>query len=328
MSRKTLAILMVLAFAAVALAGCGGGEKKAEAPKFPTKAIQLIVPYAAGGGTDAVARGLAKSAEPILKQPVTVVNKVGANGATGMTDGFNAAPDGYTVTMITVELVMNPVMGAVTWNPNDFKAIMLLNSDASALTVKADSPYKTFEDFIKAAKENPGKLKVGANAPGAIWHLSALNLQEKAGVKFNIMPYPGGAAPAVTDLLGGHIDAVTVSAAEVSQHVKAGKLKLLAILAKDRIKAYPDVPTAKEKGVDVNIMTWRGLGVPNKTPDAVVKTLHDSFKQAIEDPKFKEFMEKGNFGIAYMSSADYQKFIAEQSVLYKDLMTKAGVAKK
>ena len=109
------------------------------------------------------------------------------------------------------------------------------------------------------------------------------------------MPYPGGAAPAVTDLLGGHIDAVTVSAAEVSQHVKAGKLKLLAILAKDRIKAYSDVPTAKEKGVDVNIMTWRGLGVPNKTPDAVVKTLHDSFKQALDDPKFKEFMDKRQF---------------------------------
>ena len=328
MSRKSLAILMVLAFAVVALTGCGGGDKKAEAPKFPTKAVQLIVPFAAGGGTDAVARGLAKSAEPLLKQPITVINKVGANGATGMTDGFNAAPDGYTVTMVTVELVMNPVMGAVTWNPNDFKAVMLLNSDASALTVKADSPYKTFEEFIAAAKANPGKIKVGANAPGAIWHLSALNLQEKAGVKFNIMPYPGGASPAITDLLGGHIDAVTVSAAEVSQHVKAGKLKLLAILAKDRIKAYPDVPTAKEKGVDVNIMTWRGLGVPNKTPDAVVKTLHDSFKQALDDPKFKEFMDKGNFGIAYMSSADYQKFIAEQTILYQDLLTKAGMGKK
>ena len=327
MSRKYLAILMVLLFAAAVAAGCGG-EKKAEEPKFPTKAISLIVPYAAGGGTDAVARGLAKSAEPLFKQPVTVVNKVGANGATGMTDGFNANPDGYTVTMITVELVMNPVMGAVNWNPNDFKAVMLLNSDASALTVKADSPYNSFEDFIKAAKDNPGKIKVGANAPGAIWHLSALNLQEKANVKFNIMPYPGGAAPAITDLLGGHIDAVTVSAAEVSQHVKAGKLKLLAILAKDRLKAYPDIPTAREKGVDVNIMTWRGLGVPNKTPDAVVKTLHDTFKKAVEDPKFVEFMDKGNFGIAYMSSADYQKFIAEQAVLYKDLMTKAGVAKK
>lgn len=327
MSRKLLVALVVFTFAAMAIAGCGG-DKKAEAPKFPTKPISLIVPYAAGGGTDAVARGLAKSAEPLLKQPVNVVNKVGANGATGMTDGFKAAADGYTVTMITVELVMNPVMGAVTWNPNDFKAVMLINSDSSALTVKADSPYKTFEEFIAAAKANPGKLKVGANAPGAIWHLSALNLQEKANVKFNLMPYPGGAAPAVTDLLGGHIDAVTVSAAEVSQHVKAGKLKILAILAKDRLKAYPNVPTAKEKGVDVNIMTWRGLGVPQKTPDAVVKTLHDAFKKATEDPKFVEFMDKGNFGISYMSSADYQKFIAEQAVLYKDLMTKAGVAKK
>lgn len=327
MSRKLLVMLLVLAFATMAVAGCGG-DKKAEAPKFPTKPISLIVPYAAGGGTDAVARGIAKSVEPLLKQPVNVVNKVGANGATGMTDGFNAAPDGYTVTMITVELVMNPAMGAVKWNPNDFKALLLLNSDVSAVTVRADSPYKTFEEFIAAAKANPGKIKVGANAPGAIWHLAALNLQEKAGVKFNLMPYPGGAAPAITDLLGGHIDAVTVSAAEVSQHVKAGKLKFLAIMGKDRVKAFSDIPTAKEKGVDVNIMTWRGLGVPNKTPDAVAKTLHDAFKKATEDPKYIEFMDKGNFGISYMSSADYQKFIAEQAILFKDLLTKAGMVKK
>ena len=129
-------------------------------------------------------------------------------------------------------------------------------------------------------------------------------------------------------MLGGHIVAVTVSAAEVSQHVKAGKLKFLAIMGKDRVKAFSDIPTAKEKGVDVNIMTWRGLGVPNKTPDAVAQTLHDAFKKATEDPKYIEFMDKGNFGIAYMSSADYQKFIAEQAILFKDLLTKAGMGKK
>lgn len=328
MKQKATILAVFMVMVLLVVAGCGGTDKKPEAPKFPTKAITIIVPYAAGGGTDAVARGIGKSAEPFLKQPVTVVNKVGANGATGMTDGFNAAPDGYTVTMITVELVMNPAMGAVTWNPNDFKAVMRLNSDVAAVTVKADSPYKTFEDFIKAAKDKPGQLKVGANAPGAIWHLAALNLQEKANVKFNIMPYPGGAAPAITDLLGGHIDAVSVSAAEVSQHVKAGKLRILAVLAPERMKGYPDVPTAKEKGVDVSISTWRGLGVPNKTPDDVVKTLHDTFKQAMDDPKFVEFMDKGNFGIAYLSSADYQKFIAEQTVLFKDLLTKAGMVKK
>lgn len=326
-SRKFLVLFVILSLVALAVVGCGG-QKKAEAPKFPTKPVTIIVPFAAGGGTDAVARALAKSAEPILGQPVTVVNKVGANGATGMTEGLNAAADGYTVTMTAVEVVMNPIQGMVPWKPSDFKAVILANSDASALTVRADSPYKTYEDFIKAAKENPGMLKVGANAPGAIWHLAALGLQDKAGVKFNLIPFPGGAGPAITDLLGGHIDAVTVSAAEVSQHVKAGKLRMLGVHATERLKGFPDVPTAKEKGVDVSISTWRGLAVPGKTPDDVVKTLHDAFKKAIEDPKFVEFMEKGNFGRGYMSNSQMQQYMDEQTKMFQPLMEKAGLTKK
>ncbi len=327
MSKKTIVFLAVAMVAVLVIAGCGGAQK-AEAPKFPTKAVQVIVPFAAGGGTDALARAIGKSAEPIFKQPITVVNKVGGNGATGMTEGLNANPDGYTVTMITVETVMNPIVGAVPWKPSDYKPVMLLNSDCAAVTVRADGPYKTFEDFIKAAKENPGKIRVGANAPGAIWHLAALGLQDKAGVQFNVVPFPGGAGPAILDLLGGHIDAVSVSAAEVSQHVKAGKLKILAVLDGQRMKGYPDVPTAKEKGVDVQVITWRGLAVPGKTPDAVVATLHDGFKQAMGDPKFKEFMEKGNFGVAYMDGKQFAQHMEDQTKMFKPLLEKAGLAKK
>lgn len=327
MFRKSIILLSALSFAVFALIGCSS-EKKAEAPKFPTKGISIIVPFAAGGGTDAIGRALAKSAEAAFGQPVTVVNKVGANGATGTTDGLNSSADGYTVTMSTVEIAMNPILGNVAWKPSDFKAVILLNTDAAAVTVKADSPYQTFQDFINAAKANPGKLKIGANAPGAIWHLAALNLQEKAGVQFNLIPFPGGAGPAITDLLGGHIDAVTVSAAEVSQHVKAGKLRILAVMANDRVKGFPDVPTAKEQGIDVQVSTWRGLSVPGKTPDSIVKALHDGFKKAMDDPKFVEFMEKGNFGIGYMNSADYQKFMNDELDKFRPLLEKAGLAKK
>lgn len=326
MFKKSVAIVVILCVALLVVAGCG--SQKTEAPKFPTKPVTFVVPFAAGGGTDAVARALGKAAEPILGQPITVVNKVGANGATGMTDALNSAPDGYNVAVIAVETVMNPIIGSVKWNPSDFKAVILVNSDASAVTVRADSPYKTFEDFIKAAKENPGQIRVGANAPGAIWHLAALGLQDRADVKFNLIPFPGGAGPAITDLLGGHIDAVTVSAAEVSQHVKAGKLRMLAVMSKDRLAGFPDIPTAKEKGFDIDIKTWRGLAVPGKTPDAVVKTLHDSFKKAMDDPKFKEFMEKGNFGITYMSNEDLQKYMEEQTKIFTPLLQQAGLAKK
>ncbi|MDR7867773.1 MAG: tripartite tricarboxylate transporter substrate binding protein [Sporomusaceae bacterium] len=326
MLRKGIVVAMLLVFVLAAV-GCGGTQKT-EAPKFPTKAISIIVPFAAGGGTDAVARSIAKYAEPVFGQPVTVVNKVGANGATGMTEGVNSPADGYMVTMVTVETVTNPIQGNVKWKPTDFKAVMQVNSDASAVTVPVDSPFKTLQDLLKAAKEKPGTLKVGTVAPGAIWHTAGLGLQEKADVKFNLVPYPGGAAPIITDLLGGHLDATTVSAAEVSQHVKAGKLRILAVLAPERLKGFPNIPTAKEQGVDVAVATWRGLAVPAKTPDAVVKTLHDGFKKSMDDPKFIEFMEKGNFGMTYRDSAGFQKYMDEQTKFFEPLLQKAGLTKK
>ena len=159
MSRKTLAILMVLVLAAAALAGCGG-DKKAEEPKFPTKAVQLIVPYAAGGGTDAVARGLAKSAEPILKQPITVVNKVGANGATGMSDGFNAAPDGYTVTMITVELGHESGDGRGNLESERFQSCHAAQLRCVGFDCQGgQSPTRLLRNSSRQPKPIPAKLK-------------------------------------------------------------------------------------------------------------------------------------------------------------------------
>jgi tripartite-type tricarboxylate transporter receptor subunit TctC len=210
MYRKWVPVVVVACLLSLVTAGVGG------AAGFPEKPVTILVPHAAGGGTDAIARSLGKAAEAALGRPVTVVNKVGAGGAVGMTEGLHSPADGYTVTFATVEICLHPTMGNVQWTPADFKPVMRVNFDASAVTVKSDSPYKTFEDFIKAAKDNPGKLKVGGSAPGTIWHLAALGLQRTAGIRTNVIPFPGGAAPAITDLLGGHLDAITVSAAEGS----------------------------------------------------------------------------------------------------------------
>ena len=325
MSKKALTLLLVLLFA-LTVSGCGG--QKQEAAKFPTKPITIIVPAAAGGGTDAIARALGKATEPTFGQAVNVVNKPGAGNALGMTEGLNATADGYTVTLAPVEIILHPLMGNVPWKATDFKPVMLVNLDAAAVSVPAESPYKTLEDFIKAAKDKPGSIKIGASAPGTIWHLAALGLQDKAGIKANILPYAGGAAPAITDLLGNHVDAITVSAAEVAQHVKAGKVRILAVMAPERLKEFADVPTVKEKGVDVEIATWRAFVVPNKTPDAAVKVLHDTFKKGMEDPKFIEFMNKGGFGIGYKSADELSKFIVAQDAMFKPLLQQAGLLKK
>lgn len=330
MLRKAFTVGLALTMAlSLTLVGCSKSTEPKPEAKFPTKAITLLVPHAAGGGTDAVARALAKSAESEFGQPVTVINKAGASGAVGMTEGLNAAADGYTVTLATVEITHHPTMGNVQWKPADFKAVMRVNVDSAAITVPANSPYKTLEEFLAAAKANPGTLKVGGSAPGTIWHLAALGLQDKAGVQFNVVPFPGGAAPAITDMLGGHLDAITVSAAEVSQHVAAGNARILAVMAPERLVGFPDVPTTKEASkLDLDISTWRGLVAPGKTPDSVVTALHDGFKKAMDKKEFVDFMKAGGYGMGYMSPADYQAFMNQQTEFFKPLLEQAGLAKK
>jgi len=322
MSRKAAVLLAVACMVILSM------QSSVAAAGFPEKPITILVPHAAGGGTDAIARSLAKASETAFGQPINVINKTGASGAVGMTEGLNAPADGYLVTFATVEICLHPTMGNVQWVPADFKPVMRVNFDAAAVTVKADSPYQTLEDLLKAAKANPGKLKVGGTAPGTVWHLAALGLQQKTGTKVNVIPFPGGAAPAITDLLGGHLDAVTVSAAEVSQHEKAGKVRILAVMAPERLKAFSNVPTTKEKGYDLDLSTWRAFVVPGKTPDAVVKVLNENFKKSMESASFVEFMEKGGFGFGYMPPDGLKKFMEQQTVLFKPLLEEAGLAKK
>lgn len=328
MANRTILVTAAVLVAMLLLVMIGCGSQKAAAPKFPSKAINVIVPYGAGGGTDAIARAMAKSAEPVFRQPVTISNKIGANGAAGMTDGVNSPADGYTVTAVAIETVLHPIMGNVKWTPSDFKAIMMTNYDPISVAVRIDSPYKTLDEVIKAAKANPGKLKLATLAPGAITHLSGLALQEKTGTQFAMVPFPTGGAAAITDLIGGHVDVACITAAEMSEHVKADKIRLLAIMDSQRMKGFPDVPTAKDAGTDLKFGVWRGLAVPAKTPDAVVKVLHDGFKKAMEDPKFIQIMEEGEFGIRYDSGANFQRFMNDETKQLAPLLEKAGLAKK
>lgn len=321
-----LSVLMVMVLLVVA--GCGGAPKAPEAPKFPTKQVEIICPYAAGGGTDMVSRILANGAKDKLGQPVVVVNKTGGVGAVGMNEGKKAKNDGYTVTMITVELVTLQHLGLAQLDYKGYEPLLRVNMDPSAITVRADAPWKTFKEFIDYAKANPGKVRVGNAGPGSIWHLAATALEQKAGVKFNHVPYPGGAAPAVLSLLGGNIEAVAVSPAEVETNVKAGKLKVLAVASDKRAKQLPDVPTMKEQGVDLVLGTWRGLAVPSGTPAPVVKQLHDAFKATMEDKAFTDFMDKSGLGIAYQSGPDFMKSMQEQDEFFGKLIQSLGLAKK
>lgn len=320
----TVALIAMIAFSAFA----NGAQETASAaaPDFKTLNVQCIVPYSAGGGTDQVMRGLADAAASSFKN-ISVINVTGAGGATGMLQGANSKPDGTTITMTTVELVTLQAMGnnaGLTYTM--FKPIMLLNTACSAITVKADDTrFKTFNDFIEYAKKN--QVLMGNSGIGAIWHLAAAGLGKATGAQFKHVGYDG-AAPAITDLLGGHIDAVAVSYAEVSSFVQSGNLRVLAVLADNRLESIPDVPTAKECGYDVTLGTWRGIAVPAATPDAVVEELYRIFSAAAASEQFKAFMKNTNNVIEIMNGPAYAEKMKNELTLYTDLVKELGLAVK
>ncbi|MBS1156010.1 MAG: transporter substrate-binding protein [Proteobacteria bacterium] len=320
-SQKLIARLLTAVCASSLLLGAS-----AHAADYPTKQVEVIVPFAAGGGTDLVTRAFADAAKKYLPKPMGVVNKTGGGGAVGLSEIVTARPDGYKIGTGTVEIAMLPHMGLVQFTTDDFTPIARLNAEPSAISVKADAPWNSYEEFMAYAKANPGKVRIGNSGTGAIWHLAAEALADKTGTKFNHIPYDG-ANPAVTALLGGHIEAVTVSPAEVVSHVAAGKIKLLAVMADQRQAGFDKVPTLKEKGVDLTIMTWRGIVAPKKTPKDVQEALRAAAKKTAEDPAFKESLAKMNLSHAYLDGPAFKVAMDKDNAFFKALMTKLGIAK-
>ncbi|MCM2339618.1 tripartite tricarboxylate transporter substrate binding protein [Rhodoferax sp.] len=296
------------------------------AADYPTKPIEVVVPYSAGGGTDLVTRAFVDTAKKYLPKAIGVVNKTGGGGAVGLSEIAMTRPDGYKIGTGTVEIAMLPHMGLVQFAADDFAPIARLNAEPAAISVNASAPWNTYEEFMTYAKANPGKVRIGNSGTGAIWHLAAEALSDKTGAKFNHIPYDG-ANPAVTALLGGHIEAVTVSPAEVVGHVTAGKVKILAVMADQRLPSFDKVPTLKEKGVDLSILTWRGIVVPKKTPQDVQDVLRTAAKKTVEDPAFKDQLAKMNLTHAYLDAPAFKAAIDKDNLFFKTLMTKLGIAK-
>lgn len=318
MKKRVAAAVMILAALAVA-SGCSKKEV------YPDKPVTVVCPFAAGGGNDTIIRALVDCAKDKFPKGIAVENRTGSGGTVGLSYGQNAKPDGYTITNIAVELVTLPHAGTGgdvyydKWTP-----IMMPNYSCSVITVRADSPYQTLDELLEASKTK--ELQAGNSGVGAIWHLANVALEQEAGTKFVHVPFEGGALM-ITSLLGGHLDFISCSYAEVYPHVKSGEFRVLAALSDERMAEAPDIPTAKELGYDVSIGAWRGLGCPKDTPDEVVKYLEDAFMEAASDEKFTEFMNNAMYPIVIEDSETFGKRIAEENEMYKQLMESMNLAK-
>ncbi|MGX9417529.1 tripartite tricarboxylate transporter substrate binding protein [Vibrio sp. WJH972] len=288
----------------------------AMAADYPAKNIKLIVPFGAGGGTDAVGRTIANSTKDILGKSITVVNRTGGAGAVGMSFGAQQKPDGYTLTVVTREIASLPQMGLMRHTADDFKLIRMVNLDPAVVLVNKDSEYNTINDLIAAAKAAPGSVKFASTAKPNFYLMA---LEKDQNITMNAIPY-NGASEAIPAVLGKHTDVTMVTPGEAISQLRSGQLKALGVMSKERIAFLPDVPTLKEQGVDVSTGTWRGLGAPKDTPDEVIEILGNAFDQAMASDDFKAFMEKGAMTIHNMDAAEFTQFVKDDSAALGSLI--------
>ncbi|WP_198140933.1 tripartite tricarboxylate transporter substrate binding protein [Polaromonas sp. JS666] len=259
--------------------------------------------------------------------PNVVINKPGAASAIGFGDVANAKPDGYKVAVVSVNLVILPALNLMKLTSDDFIPIARLNYDPSAITVRADAPWKTIEEFIADAKKRPGAMQVGNGGVGDIWHVAAAAFEDRTGTQFNHVPFQG-ASPAILSLLGGHVDAVSVSPGEVMSHVQSGKLRTLAVMSEQRLGGvFADSPTLKERKIDLTIGVWRGLAVPKNTPPDVVDVLKNAARSTASDAAYKETLVKANLGEAYLDAAPFKASIERDRESLKKVLAKLVIQK-
>ena len=310
---------------AIAVAASFPGTVRAQA--FPAKPIRLICPWPAGGATDAVMRALGESVGKILGGSVVVENKPGASGMLGPNELIKAAPDGYTLSQLTIGVARLPHMQKMQFDPlKDFTYIACLTGYTFGIVVRTDSTIKSIKDLVDFAKANPEKFTYGSPGTGTTPHLAVEEFAAKAGIKLTHIPYKG-AAEGIQSLLGGHVMSHSDSTGWAPQ-VEAGAFRLLATYGSKRAKRWPNVPTLNELGFETISDSPFGIGAPKGMDAALTKRLHDAFKKTLEDPAVLATFEKYDQSVIYMNSADYAKFIADQYVKEKAVIERLGLAMK
>ena len=317
-----------LCFAALAAVSLLGAPARAA---FPERPITLIVPWAAGGGTDAIARQVAMMLERDFKQPVNVVNRTGGSGVVGHTAIATAAPDGYTFGLITLEINQMHWVGLTDLTYEGFSLLALVNQDLAAIHVKTDSPFKTAKELFAHIKANPNKVVASGSGQGGSWHAALAGLMELEGISPNSIRWvpATGAATALTDLAGGGVEFVSCSMPEAEALIKAGRIRSLLFMSPKRAANFPDVPTTEEAlGHKWHKGVWRGFAAPKGLPKEIATQYETAIKKVWDSAEFQEFMTKRGFDLIYMDSAKFAEFMKTDNQDNGKTLKSLGLAKK
>jgi tripartite-type tricarboxylate transporter receptor subunit TctC len=297
-------------------------EGAPRAQDYPVKPITVIVAYAAGGGTDIAARLINQFAEKYLKQPLVVVNKPGAGAEIGFTELARSRPDGYTIGWLNTPTIMTvPIQRKAAFSLDDFFPICNIIYDPGVLVVRSDSSLNTVEKVVAEAKKNPGVLTYGTTGIGSDDHLAALALEREAGIKLIHVPFDG-TGPSTIALLGGHINLLLANEGEMLPHVRSGKAKVVAVMNEKRIASLPDVPTFRERGINVISSSARGVGAPKGMPAPIVKKLEETFFKANNEPEFIKKAKELELPLYYLDSKAYSEYLRSLDASYRALWAK------
>jgi tripartite-type tricarboxylate transporter receptor subunit TctC len=334
--RIRLAVLPVTL--ALVLAACGGGAGGggSSAPAspcdtsadFPSRPIELIVPWAAGGGTDSVARFIGTQLAERLGTQVNVVNRTGGGGVVGHSAIATARPDGTTIGMATVEITMMHWQGLTELTYEQLTPIGLVNSDPAGVTVRADAPWADVQQLLAEARAQPGATTASGTGRGGIWDLARAGMLLEAGLPADAIRWvpSEGAAPALQELVAGGVNVSTASLVENQTMIQAGRAKALAVMAEERLPNFPDVPTLREQGIDFTMSAWRGIAGPEGLPEDVVGELSCHLDAIVHSPAYEEFMGTAGFGIVWRGAQDFGTYLKEQDAEKGEIMRAAGLA--
>jgi tripartite-type tricarboxylate transporter receptor subunit TctC len=299
----------------------------AAAQNFPDgKPVEMTVMFGAGSAADVTARHLADGMSKILKTPVPVVNRTGGGGAVGYTFLSQQKPDGHAIIWNSNSISTTHHGGNLPFDYTNFESVARVSIELPVLAVRADSPWKTLQEFIDHAKANPGKVRIGNSGANSHTHFTAAALMATAGAKAVDVPFTGGEAN--VNLLGNRIEAIVQLPAAVVGHVKSGDLRVIATIGTKRDALFPDVPTAAEQGVNVGLDLWRGVAAPKGTPKEVVAALEAAIKTTVESPEFADAGKKIGFVPAFLPSDEFAKVIAEDDAKLAAVMNDLGLKKK
>ena len=312
MHRRTTLRMVLKTGLLASLLTCNLGSALAQST-WPARAITMIVPFPPGGLADLVARPVAEAMSRELGQPVVIENRPGAGGGIGMGLAAKSKPDGYTVLLALSSLTVIPEADVILARPamfalSELRPIARFTADPTVLAVRADSPWKTVQQFVDDAKKRPAAINYGSSGNYGTMHVPMEILSQTAGVKLTHIPFTG-AGPAVVALLGGQIDAVSSGPATVLQQVKAGKLRILAHWGNAPVTALPDVPSLKDAGYNAEYAQWSGLFIPRDTPEPVAQRLRAAAKSAAQDAKVKEVILNAGSPVLYQDSPDFEKYV-------------------